>query len=118
MWSRRRHRNVRNQADAGLEICKLCGQDYVNPVDWEPLDEQRWWMLLRCAQCETYREAIVADADAERYDAELNRRADVLAQALDRIERQEMLADVEMMTLALRRGLVDAADFAHWPPLH
>jgi hypothetical protein len=111
MWSRWRHRKAKDQPGAGLETCKLCGQDYVNPVDWEPLDEHGWWMLLRCAQCDTFREAIVADADAERYDAELNRRADVLARALSRIERQEMLADVEMMTLALRRGLVDAADF-------
>jgi hypothetical protein len=112
MWSRWRRRKAKDEPAAGLETCKLCGLDYVNPVDWEPLDEAGWWMLLRCAECETYREAIVADADAERFDSELNRRADVLARALHRIERQEMLADVEMLTMALRRGLIDAADFA------
>ena len=49
---------------------------------------------------------------AARFDLELDRRLDVLTRALERLERTRMAADVETMIQALRRGLIDAADFA------
>ncbi len=112
MWSRRQP-TPPPDPDTTLETCRVCGADYVNPVDWEPLDDDHgWWMLLRCGQCGTYREVTVDDEVAERFDTELNRRADILARALQKIERQEMAADVEKFIAALRRGLIEAADFA------
>jgi hypothetical protein len=95
-----------------LETCLLCGRDYVNPVDWEPVEGDHWWMLLRCGECDTWRELTVTDAVAERYDTELDRRLDVLDGALHRLDRQRMVGEVEALVVALRRGLVDAADFA------
>jgi hypothetical protein len=95
-----------------LETCVVCGRDFVNPVDWEPLEGGRWWMLLRCGECDTWRELTVTDEVAERYDAELDRRLDVLDGMLHRLDRQRMLGEVEGFVVALRRGLVDAADFA------
>ena len=29
-----------------LEHCAACGKDYVNPVDWEPVTPESWWMTL------------------------------------------------------------------------
>ncbi len=95
-----------------LVRCRLCGRDFVNPVDWEPVGEDAWWMLLRCGECHTWREVTVLNAVAERFDAELDRRADVVARALHRLDRERMVAQVEAMIVALRRGLIDAADFA------
>jgi flavoprotein len=95
-----------------LETCALCGADFVNPVDWEPANETHWWMLLRCGACDTWREATVTNAVAARFDFELDRRLDVMVRALERIDARRMAADVETMIEALRRGLVDAADFA------
>jgi hypothetical protein len=97
---------------AGLETCPLCERDFVNPVAWEPADDHHWWMLLHCGECDAWQEVTVPDSVAQRFDAELDRRADVLARALARLDRQRMAADVETMIAALRRGLVDAADFA------
>jgi hypothetical protein len=107
-WSlfRRRRRPV------GLETCPLCERDFVNPVAWEPADERHWWMLLRCGECDAWREVTVSDAEAQRFDVELDRRADMLARAAARLDSQRMAADVEAMIAALRHGLVDAADFA------
>jgi hypothetical protein len=105
----RRHRKHR---PTDLETCLVCGRDFVNPVDWEPVDDGGWWMLLRCGECDTWREVTVSNEVADRFDIELNRRADVLARALEIVDRQRMVADVETMILALRRGLLDAADFA------
>ena len=44
---------------SGLHQCRLCHDDFVVPVWWEEVDDQHWHMLLRCAQCETYRDVTV-----------------------------------------------------------
>jgi hypothetical protein len=105
-------RRDRPDPDLQLETCALCGADYVNPVRWEPVDETHWWMLLRCGACDTWREVTTTNAVAARFELEHHRRLDVLADALDRLDSRRMAAEVETMIAALRRGLVDAADFA------
>jgi hypothetical protein len=107
----RLRRQQRPDPEVQLETCALCGDDYVNPVDWEPVGDTHWWMLLRCGACDTWRETTVTNAIAARYDFELDRRLDVLTRALERIDRSRMAAEVDTMIEALRRGLVDAADF-------
>jgi predicted aminopeptidase len=90
----------------------MCGRDFVNPVDWEPAGSEHWGLLLRCGECETWREVTVTNAVARRYDAELNRRADIVAASLERLDRERMIVEAEAMTIALRLCLIDAADFA------
>jgi hypothetical protein len=70
-------------------------------------------MLLRCGECDAWQEVTVSDAEAQRFDVELDRRADMLQRALARLDMQRMATDVETMIAALRRGLIDAADFAN-----
>jgi hypothetical protein len=106
-------RRPQNLEESGrLELCGMCGRDFVNPVDWEPVGPETWWLLLRCGECETRREVTVTNAVARRYDAELKRRADVLAASLARLDRERMIGQVEAMTIALRLSLIEAADFA------
>jgi hypothetical protein len=95
-----------------LELCGVCRRDFVNLVEWEPAGPQHWWLLLRCGECETWREVTVTNQVARRYDAELNRRADALAALVDRLDRERMIHQVEAMTIALRLSLIDATDFA------
>jgi hypothetical protein len=101
----------RPDPDVHLETCAMCGTDFVNPVDWEPVGETHWWMLMRCGACDTWREATVTNAVAARFDLELDRRMDILARALEKIDARAMAIEVETMIQALRRGLIDAADF-------
>ena len=89
----------------------MCGRDFVNPVDWEPVGSEYWRILLRCGECETWREVVVTNAVARRFDVELDRRAAVLAASWERLDRQRMIGEVEAMTTALRLSLIDAADF-------
>jgi hypothetical protein len=105
--------SMREQRLTDLETCLMCGRDYVNPVDWEPVDGDHWWMLLRCGECDTWREVTVSNDVAQRFDGELNRRVDVLTGALHKLDRQRMSAWADSFVLALRSGLLDAADFAH-----
>jgi hypothetical protein len=95
-----------------LEACPMCRADYVNPVDWEPVGDTHWWMLLRCGACDIWREVTVTNQVATRFDVELDRRLDVVARALEKLDHRRMVAEVETMIQMLRHGLVDAADFA------
>ena len=97
---------------AGLEDCPVCGRDFVNPVDWAPLSGGRWWMLLRCGDCGAGREVTVDEETASRFDGELNRRLAAVAEAADEIDLELMAVEVETLAEALRRDLIDAADFA------
>ena len=90
----------------------MCGRDFVNPVDWAAAGLEHWWLLLRCGECETRREVTVTNPVARRYDVELNRRADVLAALLKRLDRERMIGEAEAMRIALQLCLIDAADFA------
>jgi len=112
MFDRLRHKRQQRDSDAHLVTCAMCAADFVNPVDWEPVGETQWWMLLRCGACDTWREVTVTNDIAARFDLELDQRLDVVARALERLDRSRMAAEVETMILALRHGLVDPADFS------
>jgi hypothetical protein len=112
MFHRLRPKRQQHDLERHLETCALCSTDFVNPVDWEPVGDTHWWMLLRCGACDTWREVTVTNEVAARFDLELDRRLDIVARALERLDRTRMAADVETMIQALRHNLVDAADFA------
>jgi hypothetical protein len=71
--------------DAGLVVCVACRRDFVNPVEWEPVGDARWWILLRCGQCGVMREVTVSDGDAQCFDAALNQRAVPIERAVERL---------------------------------
>ena len=75
----RRRSPEAKKPDAGLEICPVCGRDFVQPVCWEPDGEAAWWMFLRCGECGISREVAVSNADADRFERALHARASVLA---------------------------------------
>ena len=93
---------------SGLHQCCLCHDDFVVPVWWEETDDERWHMLLRCAQCETYRDVVVGTDVVAAYERELQRGA----ATLDRADRARMLAELPVLIAALEHDLIDAADFA------
>jgi len=101
----------RGSAD-GLIVCERCGSDFVSPMEWAPHDEVYWWMRLRCGQCGAFREAIVSQEIADRYDRALDRTSAVIASTLARLDRERMTAEVEAFTTALRLDLFDAGDFS------
>jgi hypothetical protein len=111
-WFKRALAGRRPNAETDLEHCANCHSDFAYPVEWEPVNNQSWWILLRCGECDHWREATVPNAVAERFDVELDRRADVMHRALHRIDREQMIASANTMIAALRHNLIDAADFA------
>jgi hypothetical protein len=97
---------------SGLHQCLLCHDDSVVPVEAEALEDGRWDLRLRCGQCGTYRDVVVSDDDASRYDIDLNRGMTEIATALRRQDRERMTAEVLTFVAALEHDLIDAGDFA------
>jgi hypothetical protein len=100
--------------DPRLQRCSICHDDYVVPVWWEEVDDERWHMLLRCAQCETYRDVVVGDDVAKIYERDLERGMAEIAATLERSDRARMVEEVHILIAALDHDLIDASDFA--PP--
>lgn len=96
----------------GLSTCVLCRSDFVVPVQWEPVGDDRWWIFLRCAECGTSREVTVSNAVAKRYDRELAAGTMAITRAAHRLEHERMAAEVDAFVAALQRGLIEPADFA------
>jgi len=96
---------------SGLHQCRICHDDYVVPVWWEEVDGERWHMLLRCAQCDTYRDVIVVNDVAKAYERDLARGMAEIEATLDRSDRARMAEEVDVFVAALQRDLIDAADF-------
>jgi hypothetical protein len=95
-----------------LGICVHCHRDFVVPVQWEPVGEDRWWMYLRCAECGVSREVTVHESVADRYDEHLAAGQRVLSRAADRLHHDAIAAEIEDFAAALHHGLIQPADFA------
>lgn len=107
MWFARRQ----PPPGSGLQQCSACRADCVVPVSWEEAGNQHWQIVLRCPECETYREVVVGNDVAKRYEADLSRGMEEIAAALARSDRARMERDVHALIVALERDLIDAADF-------
>jgi hypothetical protein len=97
--------------ESGLHQCQLCHGDFVVPVEVEALDDDRWDLRLRCGECETYRHVVVSDGVAKRYDLDLNRGMDEIADALRLQDHERMTAEARVFIAALEHDLIDGGDF-------
>src|SRR3954466_7842095 len=111
-WLSRALGRNKRPAEDDLHHCFSCGKDFVNPVNWEPVTPEAWLMQLRCGECEVYREVAVTNRVAERFDIDLDPRADLIPRALHKLDRERMIQQVETMIGALRHGLIEPGDFA------
>ena len=94
-----------------LYSCPVCGARTVSVIEEAELDALRTRVALRCAECETWRRVVVTIWAFEAYRRGLALdRADLEA-ALARLEHDRMVASTHAFIAALRRDLVDPADF-------
>ena len=101
---------------SGLDRCALCHEDRVVPVWWDAVDDERWQMLLRCGECGTFREVVVANDVAKAFELDLARGTEQIRVAAERLDRDRMALETSALINALRRDLIDAGDFARrWP---
>jgi hypothetical protein len=97
---------------SGLHVCPACRKSFVYPVEWcaSPSGEEVW-LLLRCGQCEAWREVTVPRGVAARLNADAEHARSSISRTLRGLERRRMAAEITMLRTALDRDLIDAADF-------
>jgi hypothetical protein len=95
-----------------LDRCPLCRSRGVSLWRTETFaDGLHARVLLRCAECDTYRESVTSVWAADAYARRHARRRSQIALALRRAEREAMAADLELLVETLRRDLIGPDDF-------
>jgi hypothetical protein len=72
-------------------------------------------MLLRCGACGASREETVPDAEAERYDRELDRVEYGMRRAAEQLSQERLAMQADSFATALELDLIGAEDFARPP---
>jgi hypothetical protein len=108
-------KRIFNRRRATLSDCSACGADFVHPVEWSPNKGGTWWMLLRCGACGATREETVPDAEAERYERELDMAEHRMKRAADRLSAELLKHQADAFATALELDLIGAEDFARPP---
>jgi hypothetical protein len=101
---------------AGLQLCLFCGSYFVVPVESREIGGDGRLLLLRCAECGTWRQAIAPAGAVKAFDRALEVGVKAIACTLERLDRERMTAQAEAFIAALRRDLIDAGDFRERPP--
>jgi hypothetical protein len=72
-------------------------------------------MLLRCGACGMSREETVPDAEADRYDRELDLAEARMLRTAERLSRERLAAEADSFATALELDLIGVEDFARPP---
>src|SRR5688572_6745619 len=104
--------DARTRAGARLIACAACGNCVVNPVNWHESDASRWRVWLRCGECAWSREAIITEAEAKQLERDLEPGLREIATTAAKLDHERMEWEVEVFLAALRRDLIEPADFA------
>jgi hypothetical protein len=82
------------------------------PMAWETDGDDHWLIELRCGECGAWREVRVTNEQARDFDLTLDRQTAQIRRELERIDRERMMAEVDVLVGALEHDLIDPADFA------
>jgi hypothetical protein len=96
---------------AELHICRSCSSELVYPTAWEPADDGRWELSLRCPNCELVREGTFEHSAVEELDQQLNEGTKALTRDLHRLAQANMEDEVERFIFALQADHVLPMDF-------
>jgi hypothetical protein len=81
------------------------------PLQCASHDTGRLWIQLRCGSCEAVSEAVVPNAVADRFGDDLERGMALIEAELDRLDREQMMHEVEVFAAALQHDLIEPVVF-------
>jgi len=94
-----------------LEECPCCAGKLVYPVDWREAPHGFWELELRCPNCEWRVRDMFAQDQVEQFDETLNVATDQVIEALEKVSRENMSADIERFVAALEADHIVPFDF-------
>jgi len=95
----------------GMHVCPSCDSKMVQPVKWFEQDENRWYVELRCPECEWWGSGSFHQDEVDRFDEELDRGAQALVDDLRKVTRANMEEEAERLTVALAADSILPEDF-------
>jgi transcription elongation factor Elf1 len=102
--------NFKQFPESNLHICDGCNSDFVSPITYDYLGNEKFWMLIRCGVCEMSKEVIVTQSVADSYEKNLEETSKPInyQKAVMKAEREEREAQVLIQELQSGEITVDS----------
>jgi hypothetical protein len=110
-WIRSKHVHPGTQ----LHMCRACFEEFVYPVTWTESGRDSWWLLLRCGGCGSWRDVVASNEVVEQFDRVLDENMESMNAAADRLERESLAGEADVLVRALQLDLLGAEDFRIQP---
>jgi hypothetical protein len=91
--------------------CPDCNSDAVALVGLDEHGPAHWWLQLRCGACGRWREVVLDDEGCDRFQHDYETHLMAIEDDVAALDMQRMAQDADVFAEALRRDLIDAADF-------
>jgi hypothetical protein len=101
----------RSTTSQGLHVCPSCSSHLVQPVEWEPVGDEAWSVLLRCPECEVFQAGVYGQAELDAYDLELDRGESLLRVEYLKLSTENMAAEIDTFAHALSADALLPEDF-------
>jgi len=111
--NRIRIRNVHPATE--LHMCRECFEEFVYPVTWTESCTDSWWLLLRCGGCGAWRDVVATNTVVAQFDRVLDEGLDAISAEADRLERESLATEADVLVKALELDLLGAEDFRPEP---
>jgi hypothetical protein len=106
-----RLRLVRRVSVSSLHICGTCGSSLVHPLSIETRGEDRWWLELRCPECDGLAEGVFGRHTIEEFERELDRGHARLTDDLVELVQANMTEYTDRFASALAADAIYPMDF-------
>ena len=81
------------------------------PIEWASVGDAHWSIRLRCGACETWRDVVVPDEDAQQLDRALAAHGAIIARTVARLDRERMAIELDTFVAALECDVIDPSWF-------
>jgi hypothetical protein len=91
--------------------CRDCGSTLIQPLEWMPLGNERWCVLVRCPECFRFADRVLDEDQSDEFLAALDEAQDNLKEAAELLNREIFRDECDSFVRALQADLVGPLDF-------
>ena len=99
------------QVERWLHLCRQCGSELVQPIEWGDTDAEGWELALECPNCRWSHHGLFGDEQLSELEDHLDNGFDELLRDLKRLTAANMAEEIERFAVALEAGLILPEDF-------